>query len=138
MRNTVDILLERVIVLPSGCWRYPGWVSTKGYVRITIDGRSQPLHRVLYEDLFGYLPFDMTLDHTCRNRWCCNPWHCDPVTNHVNILRGIVPSANRVLCKNGLHDITAPGAIYVDSQGSERCHECVLETKRRYRLRKAA
>jgi hypothetical protein len=73
----------------------------------------------------------------CRNRACVNPRHVEPVTNHENILRGIVPTANRVLCKSGRHVLGDVG-IYVDSEGTERCHQCRLESKRRYRQRLAA
>jgi hypothetical protein len=42
-----------------------------------------------------------------------------------------------VLCKSGRHVLGDVG-IYVDSEGTERCHQCRLESKRRYRQRLAA
>jgi hypothetical protein len=29
------------------------------------------------------------LDHLCRNRWCCNPAHLEPVTSAENVRRGL-------------------------------------------------
>lgn len=128
--------VEARLMRGDGCWSWLGWHASNGYARVTVDGRRLGVHRLMYEAYVGEIPAGDTLDHLCRNRGCVNPSHLEPVSNRENILRGVVPSANRTVCKNGIHDITCPGGIFVDSEGVERCHECRLESKRRSRQRK--
>lgn len=44
-------------------------------------------HRYAYEDLIGPVDPALDLDHLCRNRWCVNPYHLDPVPHSVNMAR---------------------------------------------------
>jgi hypothetical protein len=124
--------MQRIRVEEDGCWRWLGTITTKGYGQVCWQGKRYQAHRLFYELFIGPIPDGMTLDHKCRHRWCVNPECVEPVLNRENIMRGTVPSANRAVCKNGRHDITAPGSIYIDSDGTERCHACRLESKRRY------
>lgn len=136
-RNTLATVLDRVVIEPDGCCRWTGTLDIGGYGQVGWHGRVWAVHRLLYQHFIGPVPPGLTLDHLCRNRACCNPWHLEPVTNHQNILRGTVPSANRELCKNGVHDITTVGSLFTDSDGCERCVECRRESKRRYAERHA-
>ena len=68
-----------------GCWEWMGYRSTDGYGRVRVAGRLLRVHRYVYERLIGPITKE-TLDHLCRNRWCCNPEHLVPATNHENIL----------------------------------------------------
>jgi ferredoxin-like protein FixX len=42
------------------------------------------------------------------------------------------------MCKNGLHDITGDGSIYIDSEGVARCRACRVESRRRWARKQAA
>lgn len=138
IRTTPERLASLITVDPldpiNGCWRWGGFVSPRGYARVGKERRYHQVHRLLYELVIGPVPDGLVLDHTCRNRACVNFRHVEPVTNRENIMRGDVPSANRELCKAGHHVLIEVG-IYVDSEGTERCHECRLESKRRYHAR---
>ena len=50
-------------------------------------------HRVAYEISKGEIPDGLVIDHLCRNTYCVNPQHLEPVTHRVNCLRGVSPSA---------------------------------------------
>lgn len=58
-----------------------------GYVRIWVNGARVLAHRYAYEMAYGSIPEGMELDHLCRNRWCRNPEHLEPVTHQENCRR---------------------------------------------------
>lgn len=73
-----------------------------GYYRHGTGGEYA--HRRAYREARGAIPEGLVLDHLCRNRWCCNPDHLEPVTNAENILRGESPpakNARKERCPNG-------------------------------------
>lgn len=78
----------------TGCWFWLG--STWGrdrrrggeYGQVRDGGRRRAAHVVIYEILIGPVPAGYVLDHVCRQRLCCNPWHVEPVTNAENVRRG--------------------------------------------------
>lgn len=110
-----------------GCWKWMGGLS-KGYGRFyPVHGQETAAHLFAYRLLVGPIPFGLQLDHLCRNRWCCNPQHVEPVTSQVNLLRGIGPTATnaaKVACPRGHpYDLFN---TYVDSKGSRHCKQCRL------------
>ena len=80
------------------CWKAPSALRN-GYARLSVKNRSFAAHRVIYEYLIGPVSSQLTLDHLCRNRWCVNPNHLEPVPESVNIQRGSSPSASNALKK---------------------------------------
>lgn len=71
-----------------GCWEWTAAKAGQGYGYFWKDGGLRRIHRVVYEELRGPIPSGLDLDHTCRNRACCNPAHLEPVTRTVNLRRG--------------------------------------------------
>jgi len=112
---------------PDECWP---WLAsfTKGYGQIGSGGRgghTVHAHRVAYELLVGPVPSGLHLDHLCRNRWCCNPAHCEPVTIGENLRRGIGPSgvnSRKTHCLRG-HPFDEQNTRF-DRRGNRRCREC--------------
>lgn len=84
----------------SACHRPVSWrgvaieVNNEGYSKIkrTRDGKAVYLfaHRLRYEAVNGPIPVGLVPDHLCRNRWCCNPSHVEPVSAAENVRRGDV------------------------------------------------
>ena len=90
-----DRMRDKILVTPDGCWRWIGFIDKAGYGRINGGRRGSPVlyaHRVAYELHKGAIGERLELDHLCRNRWCCNPDHLEPVTHQTNVLRGIAPA----------------------------------------------
>lgn len=79
---------ERIRVNSDGCWEWQGWKSGNGYGQTKIHGKTVMVHRFVYESHFGPIPKGLVLDHLCKNRSCCNPFHLEPVTPQENTLRG--------------------------------------------------
>lgn len=106
-------------VTGAGCWRWLGafWSNGYGKPSVYIHG-TRLAHRAFYMEHRGEVPDGLDLDHRCRNRWCVNPNHLDPVTRSVNLNRG---HDARVTCEAGLHDITQPGST---RPGTRQCLEC--------------
>lgn len=122
------------IVQSDNCWLWTGAVSVQGY---GIFMSNQMAHRYSYELFRETIPEGLVIDHLCRNKKCVNPDHLEPVTNKINILRGIAPSANnarKTHCKQG-HEFTPDNTII---RGENRqCREChKLSCKQSYQKRK--
>ena len=97
------------------CWEWRGKLSPNGYGRMMFRGTAHMSHRVAYALMRGPIPEGLVIDHLCRNRACCNPWHLEPVTNGENVRRGEVGRKK-----------TAPRGHgeYAQYQDGCRCDEC--------------
>lgn len=120
------------------CLIYTGTIATNGYGVATFGGRQYKAHRIAYEAVNGPIPINdetgkpFPLDHLCRVRSCVNPDHLEPVTDAVNVLRGISPhavNARKTHCVNG-HEY-APENTATDSSGHRYCRECSRDRDRR-------
>lgn len=60
----------------SDCWICTGKKTRHGYPMLN----SQPAHRVMYEAVYGAIPFGFEVHHLCERRDCCNPDHLVIVT----------------------------------------------------------
>lgn len=83
------IRLHKGSVLTAGGCRY--WLGSKnqdGYGMMSFQGTTRLVHNVAYELYIGPVPEGKELDHICRNRWCINHHHLEPVTHKENGLRG--------------------------------------------------
>lgn len=71
----------------TGCWLWTGCAgSANGYGYFSkrrADGASLA-HRAAYELFVGQIPTDLHIDHLCRNTFCVNPAHLEPVTQLEN------------------------------------------------------
>ena len=126
---------------PDCCWVWLGSLSGSsrlgGYPEGWITGRGKVrVHRFIYEEFFGRIQVGLDLDHLCRNRKCCNPFHCEPVTRSENNLRGLV-GQNRVIecalaltCDRG-HPWTPENTLYGKEQ--RMCKVCRNARQRFYR-----
>lgn len=70
------------------CWLWTG-AAGNGYGTFYLAGRYVAAHRTAYEWLRVEIPAGLLLDHLCRVPRCVNPWHLEPVTQAVNMLRAV-------------------------------------------------
>ena len=62
------------------CIVWTAAANSKGYGCFLVDGQSQLVHRLAWEEVNGPIPEDMTIDHLCRVRTCVNVKHLELVT----------------------------------------------------------
>ncbi len=84
---TSDDLGGKPLLVNTGCWVWIGKRGSHGYG--LASNPTRPAHRVIYEMVSGQIPAGLQLDHLCRNRWCVNPSHLEPVTAKENLRRGM-------------------------------------------------
>lgn len=120
---------------PDVCWPWP-LSRDKGYGLTWVAGKLVKAHRAAYELLVGPIPPGLQIDHLCRNRACVNPSHMEPVTQHVNILRGVgfaAVNAIKTHCPQG-HPYDETNTK-ISKKGRRHCRTCLRkqEAKRRQR-----
>jgi hypothetical protein len=108
------------------CLLWARYTDPRGYGRVSnkVNGvwRSQPAHRALYEAQHGEVPKHLVMDHLCRVTRCINLEHLEPVTNQVNIQRGIRTAPKATHCKFG-HEFTETNTIN-RKNGTRNCKQC--------------
>ena len=99
--DTVSRFMLKVEVTPTGCWKWLGVITPKGYGYFR-DGKMISAHRWSFSTFVGPIPDDLQIDHLCHtddsscpggndcpHRRCVNPAHLEPVTPQGNSLRGL-------------------------------------------------
>ncbi len=120
----------------AACWLWKASTDKDGYGTVYWNGATKGAHRIAYELSVGPIPPGLTLDHYCRTPACVNPAHLEPVTNRVNVLRGVGASAQfarRTHCRNG-HPLSKEN-ISAHHAGWRRCNVCRRDEYRANKLR---
>lgn len=135
-RPPEERLMEKIEVVPNDCWVFTGRLSN-GYARIW---KNVLAHRFMYEFILGEKPGE-TLDHLCRVRHCCNPFHLEKVSSRENVLRGEGTSAvnaRKTHCLNG-HELSGDNVyLQIRESGfhSRSCRACHASRQREYMTKK--
>ena len=83
---------------PQECWLWKGMVKTShgfSYGDFWLAGLKIAAHRLAYLLETGALDPELTIDHLCRQKLCCNPAHMEQVTQAENSRR-IYTDPNRL------------------------------------------
>lgn len=131
------------------CWEWQGYRSS-GYGQMMLDGKMRGAHVIAYEDTHGPIPAGRVLDHLCRRTTCVNPAHVEPVTQSVNVRRGLSPRltaernrarhAAKTHCKAG-HLLSGENMkLVMRSCGrvDRNCRACLRAANERYKARRSA
>ena len=128
----------------SGCWLWIGprqWNGDYGRF-LEFEGKTAKVvlaHRWAYQHYRGPIPLGLTLDHLCRVRSCVNPWHLEPVTRAVNVLRGIGITAQAL--RKGACPQGHPYDIVIVERGRRpyrACRQCARARHRAWVQRRRA
>lgn len=122
-------------LLSGPCWIWTGaqFQQRGGYGAVGYEGATWRVHRLTYTLLVGPVPDGLVLDHLCRQRLCCNPAHLEPVTQAVNLERGVT-GRRKTRCVNG-HALVGENLFIRQRKEGERweCRACIRANKRRRR-----
>ena len=130
MASLQERLTDKYMPEPnSGCWIWLA-AAARGYGLIKVGGRFRPAHRVSYVLECGEIADGEVLDHLCRNTYCVNPHHLEPVTIGENIRRGANHNAVKTHCKRG-HEFTSDNTLTL-ATGSRACRECARQRMAAY------
>jgi hypothetical protein len=126
-------LIEGSEVVETGCRRWRGSHSPKGYGQINVGGKTMRVHRVAYEVWVGPIPVGTEIDHVhangCRYRDCIEPSHLEAVSHLENLRRrrNAVPPTH---CPKG-HEFTPENTRYQSrkdrSNPARRCRQCHMD-----------
>jgi len=106
------------------CWEWNGRFLPDGYGMFSLGERDVLAHRFAYELYRDAIPEGLQLDHLCRNRWCVNPHHLEPVTSRENTMRGMsfsAVNARKTHCPQG-HPYDETNTIHY--AGRRYCRAC--------------
>lgn len=139
--DTLEQRVVRYIEKTPTCWLWRGELR-KGYGRVLFGGGRLSAHRVVYEMEVGPIPEGLVIDHLCRNHACVNPEHMEPVTQRVNVLRGVAPAAanaRKTHCLRGhAFDDENTYPVRVGGRGCRACDRRRNNTPKRLAQRRAA
>lgn len=77
-------ILDRLKV-EGECWLYQGWCDGKGYRKIRVKGRTEYVHRWVWEFVTGRPLGRRQVHHKCLNRSCWRPDHIEATTGLQNM-----------------------------------------------------
>jgi hypothetical protein len=85
-RSVWERLKARISVDANGCWIFTG-AKRNGYGVVGLGSRTEGIeytHRIAYAWLWNQIPAGQHIDHLCRVRACCNPYHLEAVSQKTN------------------------------------------------------
>jgi hypothetical protein len=113
---------SNVAVGASGeCWPWLRSTGSHGYGQ-SYDGITVRLaHRIAWAlTNEAQIPDDMTIDHLCHNRICCNPTHLRVLTNVDNATDNL--QGSKMSCPRG-HNYDTTNT-YINRKGHRICRAC--------------
>lgn len=119
-----ETFFARVTEGPNDCWLWDRPMDN-GYGQFSDNRKMWMAHRWSYQFLRAEIPEGLNLDHLCRTRLCVNPWHLEPVTQRVNVHRGVGITAAKAAQTQCAHDHAFDvGNTYIDPRGHRGCRKC--------------
>jgi hypothetical protein len=80
------------------CWPWEGPTCKDPnfpYGYIQFEGRRQRAHRIIWSSIYGQIPDEHVIRHTCDNPPCCNPAHLLVGTQFDNVQDRVVRCRHR-------------------------------------------
>ena|ERR1700683_4166280 len=111
-----QVLADHSVQLPNGCVLWIGCRDKDGYGKCSRKSIGVfTSHKLAYWLRNGGVPVGFELDHTCKNRSCCNPDHLDLVSHAENVRRSERPrhthrNGRKTHCIRG-HSLTGSNLI---------------------------
>ena len=111
------------------CWLWNKSSGSHGYGQSWDGKRNVLAHRIAWcLEHMKQIPGDMTIDHICRVRRCCNPSHLRLLSNLDNARDN--GNATKTHCPHG-HEYSKENTYIQPSNNSRRCRTCGLKGNRK-------
>jgi hypothetical protein len=89
--------------LGTPCWEWAGALDKDGYAKISFEGKTWRVYRLVWTFVNGPIPEGMEVDHQCQTRNCFNPDHLQLAT----------PEYNKQLIKQRRNELQQTGEVCV-------------------------
>lgn len=122
-------ILKNIQINPdTQCWEWIRSLDNKGYGYLEISKHNKTKkifsHRYSYQAFVAIITSDMSIDHKCRNRKCCNPDHLRILSIKDNLLCGntiAAKNSTKTHCLRG-HEFNEENTYHV--RGERVCKKC--------------
>lgn len=115
------------------CWIWTAAVDGNGYPSMGFNKRVVTVPRLVARVCLGWFDPSFHIDHLCRTPRCVRPSHLEPVSQRINILRGVGASAVNAVkthCPRG-HPYAGKNIVTLQN-GGRWCRTCKQEYERSY------
>jgi len=122
------------------CWNWKGSRNIDGYGIFSVQIHKKKMklyaHRVAVKVFRGALNLDLVVDHTCRNKACCNPNHLREVSVRINNTENSnsfsAINTRKTHCARG-HEYSDENTVYRETGRTRRiCRICRKEDNQRH------
>lgn len=128
-KNSSEHIANRIMhkirkIDKNGCWLWGGTISNRGYARMTIYGKTQNVHRIVWCVCHGrtFIPLGMCVCHKCDNPECVNANHLFLGTRSENM---------KDMVAKGRHGGPPPRMTGPDNPSSKLSWNKVAQIRRR-------
>lgn len=81
----------------SGCWVWTRGLDQNGYGKVSFQGKTRSVHRLMFSVFVGPLVEGLVVDHIdCISTACCNPAHLRQISGAGNSQNQRGPRANNI------------------------------------------
>jgi hypothetical protein len=112
MKTVEQRLFSKLIpITESGCFVYGGTLDKlyDGYGSIMIDGKKHKAHRVVWQLMYGEIPYGMEVLHSCDVKSCCNINHLRLGTHAENMKE----ASQRGLSRSGAQKLNSAAVEHI-------------------------
>ena len=97
-------IIEQVEVDPdSGCWVWTRGLDQNGYGKVSFQGKTRSVHRLMFSVFVGPLVEGLVVDHIdCISTACCNPAHLRQISGAGNSQNQRGPRSNNISGQPGV------------------------------------
>jgi len=127
----VEQRLQDQSILVDGHLLWGGTLDGDGYGRLHVEGKTPPVHRTVWEIVYGPIPPGIQVNHLCDTPPCIEPEHLYLGTQSDNmydrVRAGRHANSNKTHCPAG-HPYSESNT-YNRPRGGRECRACIKDRR---------